>query len=156
MQAGKGSLSKKQTTLSAHSTLPSKETKYKNEKVFLYEDGYAGGANLSFHGNVIAVFDSKKEYARYNELLFLNKQNIISNLSCQHELLIQEGFLYQDEKVQKITYRADFAYHFNGKFVVEDVKPFDVKTQTYRLTEAFKLKWKLLKKRYPDIDFRLV
>ena len=64
-------------------------------------------------------------------------------------------FEYRGQKVSGITYKADAVYVRDGKRVVEDVKPFDTTTQTYRTTKDFNLKWKLLKAEYPTWSFEI-
>ena len=70
---------------------------------------------------------------------------------------IQEGFTYRGERVKAITYKADFKYTDakSGDTVIEDVKGKDMSTGKYLTTEAFRLKWKLLKQRYPEFVFKL-
>lgn len=86
-------------------------TKYHAVKVKL--DGY--------------TFDSKKEAARYAELLLLVKAGHIL------ELQVHPSFPLTVNGVNIGKYIADFAYHdwYKKKDVVEDVK--GVKTPVYRL-----------------------
>lgn len=77
-------------------------------------------------------FDSKKEEARYYELLDLEKQGLISDLKRQvefelipkqklkHNVITSTGRLKKFEL--PVTYKADFTYIKNGEYVVEDVK----------------------------------
>jgi hypothetical protein len=56
----------------------------------------------------------------------------------------------EDQKVQAIHYEADFEY-FDlevGRLVAEDVKGF--------FTDVFQLKSKMFRRRYPEIEFRIV
>lgn len=136
----------------------SAKNKYKNKKVYEYSDGYTSDSkNLNSHGTVKSVFDSIKEYDRWKELILLEKAGEISNLERQKTLMIQEPFVYRslkgEQKVGKITYKADFIYDLNGNTIVEDVKPFDKQTQRYRVTKDFALKWKLLMHKYPKYQF---
>lgn len=133
-----------------------KPNKYHNVKVYEYEDGYfCKQKNMTGHGKLVSIYDSTKEFARWGELKILENAKIIKNLERQKELLIQEEFKYQEKKISKIAYKADFIYEQNGVIVVEDAKTFDEVKQRYIMTEAFKIKWKLLKKKYPDYNFRL-
>jgi hypothetical protein len=136
-----------------------KTTKYRNQKIYLHEDGAAlpVGEARQEHGAITAVFDSQKEYTRWVELHQLLRQGMISDLTRQKTLLIQPSFIYGETKelVGAIKYKADFCYIQDKKVVVEDVKPFDLKTSRYRLTKDFILKWKLLKYKHPDYLFRL-
>ena len=104
-------------------------------------------------GKIIAVYDSVKEYNRWYELCLLQKAGKIHELRRQIRIPIQEAFVYNNEKINAIDYVADFRYTKNGKTVVEDVKPLDSKTEKYRLTKDFVLKWKLLKHKYPHYEF---
>lgn len=106
------------------------------------------------------TFDSKKEAKRYQELLLLIKAGEITNLTVHPKFVLQEGFIYRGRKIQPITYTADFTYHINDPdadypnafiTVVEDVKG-GAATQT----QLFKVKVKMLKKRFPELDFRIV
>lgn len=132
--------------------------KYGNSKVYVYEDGWVSALKSEKgHGDVSEVYDSEKEYKRWGELQLLQGAGAIKNLERQKRLLIQEPFVYSGERVNRIEYIADFVYTrtADGICVVEDVKAFDEATQKYRLTEAFSLKWKLLKHRYPEYRFEL-
>lgn len=131
--------------------------KYGNHKVYAYEDGFvAGNKDAKEHGNIVDVFDSTKEYCRWLDLQILEKGGSITELKRQVPLTIQEAFQYEGKRIQKIDYRADFYYRDkNGTVVVEDVKGYDQKNGKYIQTEAFRLKWKLLKSKYPDYHFVL-
>lgn len=134
------------------------KTKYGNHRVYLYEDEYVSGDKyISGHGKLVAVFDSTKEYCRWLDLQLMEKAGTISNLERQKELVIQDAFVYEKKRVQRIVYKADFCYSdAKGKTIVEDVKGFDSKSGKYMQTEAFRLKWKLLKAKYPEYHFVLV
>lgn len=74
------------------------------------------------------TFDSKKEAARYLELLLLANNGTITNLELQPRLdLVVNG--------QKIGfYRGDFSYYENGIRKIEDVKSaVTAKIKVYRL-----------------------
>lgn len=93
-------------------------------------------------------FDSQKEAFRYGELKLLERAGEIAELELQPRFLLQEGFTdSKGKRRRKIEYVADFQYIENGKIVVEDSKGFK--------TDVFKIKEKLLLKKYPEIDFRL-
>ncbi|RHQ83856.1 DUF1064 domain-containing protein [Butyricicoccus sp. AF22-28AC] len=106
-------------------------------------------------GRILEKYDSLKEYSRYRELLLLQRSGDISELKRQDNIIIQESFVYNGEKIQAITYKADFSYIRDGKRVIEDVKGYDEKRERYRTTKDFVLKWKLLKHKYPDWCFEL-
>lgn len=133
-----------------------RESKYRNKRVYVYDDGMVSTEPLGGHGELIEEFDSVKEYQRCRELRMLEKAGKISNLNTQAVLVIQEKFQSQDgKKYRTITYRADFMYIENGVQVVEDVKGYDSKRKKYLTTQVFDLKWKLLIAKYPDYKFQI-
>lgn len=134
-----------------------KGNKYWNKKVYLYADGFLSESkDETGHGAISLCFDSRKEYARWCDLCILQKAGRIKNLRRQQTIMIEEAFDYCNEHIRAITYKADHVYEtIAGKIIVEDTKSFDEDTQKFIMTEAFALKWKLLKKRYPDREFKL-
>lgn len=107
-------------------------SKYGNRKVLL--DGYS--------------FDSVKEANRYKELMMLQKCNEIHGLKLQPVYVLLDGFDYKGKRIRAIKYIGDFEYieSKSGEKVLEDTKGFK--------TKDYLLKAKMLKNRYPDIDFR--
>jgi len=97
------------------------------------------------------VFDSGKECQRYKDLRLLEFAGEITDLTVHPKFILQEGFMWHDKKIQPITYSADFMYQEDGKTIVSDVKGGKA-TQT----QLFKVKVKMLKKRFPELDFRIV
>ncbi len=93
-------------------------------------------------------FDSQAELARYHELKLMERNGDIDSLTVHPVFLLMEGYEYYGIKIRKVSYEADFSYFENGKKVVEDVKGFE--------TREFKLKSKLFKARYSDMDFRVL
>lgn len=88
-------------------------------------------------------FDSMAEAYRYRELVLLEKAATISELETQVPFDVQ----INGSRICK--YYADFSYVVNdGRVVAEDVKGVE--------TALFKLKWKLVKALYPDVEFRLI
>ena len=81
------------------------------------------------------VFDSRKEYRRWQELLLLEKAGVIKGLRRQvkYELLPRVPGKWP----RPVTYIADFVYREGKKEVVEDVKGY--KTDVYKLTK--RLMW---------------
>ena len=69
------------------------------------------------------TYDSKKEYQRHCDLMLMEKAGLISQLQRQvkYELIPTQRI---DGKVveRPISYIADFVYHKDGGWVVEDVK----------------------------------
>lgn len=80
------------------------------------------------------VFDSSAEARRYNQLLYLLRAGVISDLRRQVKFPLAVA------GVTICNYIADFAYMDGGKQVVEDVK--GVTTPVYRLKK--KLMWAIL------------
>ena len=112
--------------------------KYRNKKI-------------SYNGQ---VFDSKKEYRRYRELLLLQKANQIEDLDCQTKFVLIPGQREDSEEVYKrgpkkgqpkpgnviekeCAYYADFTYKEKGELVVEDTK--GVKTEAYKIKKKMML-----------------
>ncbi len=102
------------------------------------------------------TFDSVREYERHLVLLDMQKHEMIRNLQRQPRFTI----VVNDEEI--CTYVGDWRYEEIEHFyvpghpqrmtamkadVVEDSKGFQ--------TPDFKLKWKLAKALYPEIDWRL-
>ena len=83
------------------------------------------------------MFDSKKEAARYWDLFLMEKAHKISDLKLQPAFKFPCGF----------TYKADFRYFEDGKDVVEDVKGFQ--------TRIFKMKLKMLKVHFPEVELKI-
>ena len=130
-------------------------SKFNNTKVYIY-NGMPSYIKLEDKEHEM-VFDSIKEFHRYNELKTLERAGLICKLERQKKFVIQPAFKYKEEKIREIYYRADFFYQDNtGNFIVEDVKGFDVKTQKFITTTEFDLKWKLLKAKYPEYTFKIV
>ncbi len=94
-------------------------------------------------------FHSAAEAYRYCELKLARDNGVISDLTLQPRFVLLEGFKDSDgNRVKPIYYKGDFKYIQDGKVVVEDVKG--------ALTEVYRLKRKLFKHRYPEVDFREV
>lgn len=87
-------------------------------------------------------FDSKREAARYNELLLLEKAHAIRDLRRQvkFELIPTQRDKKGNLLEKSCSYYADFVYEKDGKTAVEDSKGFK--------TEAYKIKKKLMLLRY--------
>lgn len=84
-------------------------------------------------------FDSKRELARYKELLLLQRGHVITDLRRQVPYLLIPAQYNKDGKCieRSASYVADFVYRKNGKLVVEDCK--GVKTDVYRLKKKLML-----------------
>ena len=94
------------------------------------------------------VFDSKKEFRRYKELLLLQEEGVITDLQRQvkfvlipaqreKETVTPRGRQIPGKVIEReCSYIADFKYLLDGETVVEDAKGFR--------TEVFKIKKKLM------------
>lgn len=78
-----------------------------------------------YRNKKVAGFDSSKEAKRFGELELLQNARVITNLEKQVPFVILEPFINKaGDKVNGITYKADFTYYDNEKKtpVIEDVK----------------------------------
>jgi len=98
-------------------------------------------------------FQSIKEAERYSELKLQEHCGFISDLERQPVFLLQDKFKHNAKSYRDIRYFADFKYIKDGKEIIEDVKAWDEKKQKFIETDVFKLKKKMLLKRYPGINF---
>lgn len=130
--------------------------KYRNVKVYVYADGFVSyGEKVQNRGSPVEVFDSIKEYNRWNELLLLQRAGKITGLARQIKFSIQGKTILENVALKEIAYKADFVYNEGDRHVIEDVKPFDNATQRHKLTKDFVLKWKLLQAKYPQYSFHI-
>jgi len=90
---------------------------------------------------------SKKEGGRYLELLEMERVGLISQLSRQPKFILIEAFDHKYGHQKRETYSADFRYIRDGKVIIEDVKGVKI--------DLFKIKLKILLKKYPSINFIL-
>ena len=77
------------------------------------------------------TYDSRKEAIRAQELRFMLRAGIISNLREQvpYELIPAQKNEYGKVVERAVIYKADFVYDEKGKTVVEDTK--GVRTKEY-------------------------
>jgi hypothetical protein len=93
--------------------------------------------NSKYHNKKIThngeIFDSKKEYKRYTELLTLQKAGVINSLERQVKFLLIPAQRDKDKKLleRECSYYADFVYKDTqtGDTIVEDTK--GVRTAEY-------------------------
>jgi hypothetical protein len=87
------------------------------------------------------TFDSKREAARWSELLLLQRAGQISNLQRQVPIVLAAGVKFEGEARAKPALRliVDFSYTEAGRDVLEDVK------SPATITTAFQIKRHLLK-----------
>ena len=76
-------------------------------------------------------FDSKRELARYKQLLQMQRAGIISEITRQVVFELAPACIIGGRKKPPLKYIADFCYSENGAEIVEDVKGF--KTKEYRI-----------------------
>lgn len=99
-------------------------------------------------------FASKLEAERYLQLKMMLKTEppLISDLVLQPEFQIFCGYVdpKTGEKVKSRYYVADFQYvdNLEHKTIVEDTKGVE--------TDVFRLKWDIVRKKYPEFEFRML
>ena len=87
------------------------------------------------------IFDSKKELARYQELVYMERAKVIKHLCRQIPfVLIPKGTKHRETVYILDHYFVDE----KGVEVYEDVKGFDKKTGKFRTTADFEIKKKLM------------
>ena len=101
-------------------------------------------------------FDSKHEAKRYQELILLQKGNVISNLRLQVKFTLipaqyateerygKNGKRLKDKKIlleREVAYYADFVYILNesGETIVEDAKSPITRTPEYKIKRKLML-----------------
>jgi len=91
------------------------------------------------------TFDSKKEATEYQTLKLLDSVGAIADLQLQPAFELQAAYVDNNgKKVKAIIYKADFAYTQEGRRIVVDVKGMQ--------TPVFKLKSKLFRERFPELQ----
>lgn len=89
------------------------------------------------------LFDSQKEARRYQELRFLLRTGVITDLEMQVSFLLIPAQKDESGKVveRAVTYRADFTYtDEHGRYIVEDVKSEATRTREYIIKRKLMLK----------------
>lgn len=95
------------------------------------------------------TFDSKREAARWQELLLMQQAGVISQLQRQWTYELQPAFTDNEGKRQAaVKWVADFTYVEDGKVVAEDVKGV--------VTQAFSIKARLFRYKFRDVELRIV
>ena len=100
------------------------------------------------------TFDSVAEARRYGELCLLVLAGEIQELRCHPRYMLLEPFTdAAGQKVRAVHYTPDFDYldARTGRRVAEDVKG-----RKGTITEAFTLRSKFFRHRYPGIELRVV
>lgn len=124
-------------TLDEYHALVKQPPKYGNDRIEI--DGW--------------TFDSKAEAARYQALKLLLHTGAIADLRFHPTYELQAAFTdARGLRCGPIRYEADFAYTeiSSGRTVVEDVKGRGV------VTAVFRVKEKLFRYRYPELEFRVI
>lgn len=95
-------------------------------------------------------FDSKKEARRYQELLLMEKADLIGGIRIHPRYIIFPAFIKNGKKYRKIEYVADFAYYDKqkGREIVEDTKGFE--------TKEFKIKHKMFEYIYKNVELTII
>lgn len=95
------------------------------------------------------LFDSQMESHYYLYLKELKEQGVVVDFKLQPIFILQEGFSKDGKRIQPIKYIADFEVTYNdGHVEIIDVKG--------KITEAFRIKRKILLYKYRDVDFKCV
>ncbi|QTL96542.1 DUF1064 domain-containing protein [Iocasia frigidifontis] len=94
------------------------------------------------------TFDSQKEANYYCELKIQKRVGEIKDFELQPEFILQEGFRDSSGKWHHpIKYRADFRVKY------PDEKEEIVDTKGHK-TKVYRIKKKMLLKKYPEINFK--
>ncbi len=93
------------------------------------------------------AFDSKKEAAYYEDLLWRQRTGAVKSIELQPKFVLQPGYKREGKKIRPIIYKADF------KVTEADGNIYYVDTKGMK-TPVYLLKKKMLLYKYPDIDFR--
>lgn len=93
------------------------------------------------------IFDSRAEYRHWLILRAQEEVGEITGLIHQCKIILLDGFAYRGQKVQQISYKADFTFVKDGVCHIQDLK--SVATTK---TEAFRIRWRLLLWMYKDRD----
>lgn len=95
------------------------------------------------------LFDSQMESHYYLYLKELKEQSVVVDFKLQPVFILQEGFSKDGKRIQPIKYIADFEVTYNdGHVEIIDVKG--------KITEAFRIKRKILLYKYRNVDFKCV
>lgn len=96
-------------------------------------------------------FTSKAEARRYEELWLLQQAAQIDGLQVHPRYLLIEAQITDGKHERPVWYVGDFQYWQDGKQIVEEIK-----NGRAAPTSLWKLRWRLVRSRYPDIEFRVV
>ncbi len=93
------------------------------------------------------TFDSTVEAEAWRILKLWEAAGAITELEVQPAFQLEPGFFIDGKKVRAIKYRADFLFVKDGRKTVVDVKGVQ--------TQAFVIKSKLFKARFPQLVFEI-
>lgn len=112
------------------------------------QKGIKDRTSKDFYTGEPIVFMSKLERQFYEEYVIKGlKDGTIEKYKLQQRYKLLPSFRYQGELVREINYISDFdIWYTDGNFTVFDTKG--------RATTDSKLKAKLFKNAFPDIDFK--
>lgn len=109
---------------------PRKRAKYRSTKTWV--DGFS--------------FDSEKEARRYGELKLLHRAGEIKGFCVKPKFILTEG---TGPNERCTIYEADFGVWYpDDHFEIEDTKGY--------ATDEFKLKLKMMKEKYPEIEVKII
>ena len=98
-------------------------------------------------------WDSETEY-NYYQYILKNKDKLgIRNIQRQVKYIIQNKFRDKNNKaVREITLTVDFVL----VLITGDIAVVDCKGCKETIEETFKIKWKMMKLKYPEYDYKVV
>lgn len=98
-------------------------------------------------------WDSETEY-NYYQYILKNKDKLgVRNVQRQVKYIIQNKFRDKNNKaVREISLTVDFLLELNtGEIIIVDCKGCKE-----TIEETFKIKWKMMKLKYPEYDYKVV
>ncbi len=92
-------------------------------------------------------FASKAEARAYRVLKIAEAHGMVTELRLQPRYELQAKLVTPYERIRAVNYVGDFEFVRDGRRVCVDTKGIQ--------TQAFAIKWKLVKAKYPEIQFEL-
>lgn len=117
-------------------------------KVSTTAKGIKDRQSIDYKTGETLTFDSKLERQYYEDIVVSGMNDgTLKDYTLQKKYLLQPSFKYFGKTIREINYVSDFDLYFsNGDFLIVDVKGM--------ATADAKIKAKLFKYRYPDINFK--
>ena len=111
-----------------------------------------GRKQHKYHAQPVTIdghrFDSTLEAQHYQSLKIAAEKGWITDLELQPRFVLQEKLKLPSGATQRaIVFKADFRFKQDGKVVVVDSKGME--------TPMFKIKQKLFRLKYPEIDLQI-